>query len=228
MRNIVLITSIILLSHFCKAQLIDNKINIYLGYNLSAFHGKETAKESSFISPSLYSNYNDLMELSLKALVKRNKFYSLGIGFNSLNASGWKMASSQIYNNSKIQQYSLSPTIQIHNKFAETGIFNRISIFFEIAPTIGLSGLTLANPLFNIQGQNGIVSQPMNSRDIFYGIKSNAGFELSITRAFGMFFSYSIQQNWIKSKLYNDNKFSCSNLGLGLVVRLEKDKRFYY
>lgn len=228
MKNVVLITFLFLLSFFCQAQLIDNKINIYFGYNQGGFHGKETIKEGSFISPSLYSNYSDLMELSFKAYVKRNKFYSLGLGFNSLNASGWKMASSQIYNNSKIKQYSLSPTIQIHNKFAETGIFNRIRIFLEIAPNVGLSELTLANPLFDIQGQNGIVSQPMNSRNIFYGIKSNVGFELSITRAFGIYLSYSIQQNWVKSKLYNDNKFLCSNIGIGLVIRLEKDKRFYY
>lgn len=234
MRKIVLIAITLFLSYFSHAQLLDNKINIYIGYNQGAFHGKEMVNEGSFISPSLYPNYNDLTELSFKALVKRNKFYSLGLGFNNLNASawnttsGWNMVSFRIYNNSKIKQYSLTPTIQIHNKFAKTGVFNRIKLFFEIAPTIGLSELTLVYPLFDIQNQNEIVSQPMNSRDIFYGIESNVGFELSITRTFGLFFSYSIQQNWVKSKLYNDNKFFCSNIGLGLVIRLIQNKRFYY
>jgi hypothetical protein len=211
-----------------NAQLIDNRIDLSLGVGYISFFGDRKIKEDNFISPSLYPNYSDLRELSFKVLVKQNKLYSLGLSLNSLDASGWKNSGSSLYDNSKIKQVGLSPVMQIHTKFTEIGVFNRIKIFLEIAPTIGLSELALSNQLFDIQDQNGSVPQPMDSRDLFYGIKSNVGFELSLTRAFGLYFSYSIQQNWVKSKLYNDSKFSYSNLGLGLVVRLEKNKRFYY
>jgi hypothetical protein len=227
MRRIILIAILLFLSHSGHAQLLDNKINMYIGYNTGAFLGKESVNKGSFIFPSLYSNFHDLMILSFKTIVKGNQYYSFGVGFNNLYASGWETDKSQIYNNSMIKQYSLSPIIQIHNKYEETGIFNRITGFFEIAPTIGLSNLTLEYPLFDIQDQNGNISQPMSSYDIFYGIKCDVGFNLAITRAFGIYFAYSIQHNWINSKLYNDNQFSSSQLGLGLVIRFEKDKRYY-
>jgi hypothetical protein len=228
MKKIVIITSILLIHHFCYAQLLDNKVNLSIGYGRGAFHGNKIIKEGSFISPSLYSNYNELMELSFKVLMKRNKHYSLGLGFNNLHASGWKNDKSQIYNGSRMEQNSISPIMQIHNKYSENGILRRIRVFLEIAPAIGFSGLNLANSIIEIQGNSGMVSQPMSRHDIFFGIQGNTGFELSVTRDAGFYVLYSYNQNWIKSKLYNDNNFSFSALGLGLVIRFKKDKRFYY
>lgn len=228
MKKTVLITITLLVSFFSQAQLIDNKMNIYFGYSTGVFHGKETIKDGSFIFPSLYANYTDLKGLSFKCLVNSNPIYSLGLGFNYSAASGWASSISEIYTNSQIHQYSLSPVIQFHTKFTETGIYNRIKGIFEIAPSFGFSDLTLATPLFDIQSQSGIVSQPMNSRDIFYGIGSKAGAELSVTHRLGIYVAYSFQHNWITSKLYNDKGFSSSQLCLGLIMRLERFKRFNY
>jgi hypothetical protein len=209
-------------------QLIDNKINIYIGYNSGLYFGNESVKASGFHYPSLFSNYNNLNELSFKMLEKRKNIYSIGLGLKALASSGWEDEESTLYNDSKILQFSMSPIIQIHTKYAESHIFNRLKIFFEIAPVIGLSEITLGHPLFDIQGLNGSVPWLSNSREIFYGINGDAGIELSITGSLGVYLSCSGQLSRINPKLYNDRIFSYSCIGSGLILRFQKNKRFYY
>ncbi|NLD48864.1 MAG: hypothetical protein GX660_17015 [Clostridiaceae bacterium] len=233
MRNsvlfiIFLLTIFITVSLNCRAQIIDNKINLYGGYERGRFYGNGSINENNFIYPSLYPNLKSLNGISLKILYNHPiQFFGFGVTFTHLKGIGWKSPDSPEYNGSKVILHSLSPTIQIHSKLTGKGVFNRFRLFFEIAPGIGLSKLTLSNPIFDIQSGNSIISQPMNSFDLFYGFKRDSGIELAINQNVNVYFSYSYSRNWIKSKLYADKHFSSSCLSLGAILRLRKIKQLF-
>ena len=226
-KKALLVVFLTFLSLRLFPQLIDNKLNLYISHWGGTFTGNKTITDGSFVSPSLYANYDDLKGLSLKALVKRNKFYSLGISLGEMHASGWKNDDSSLFNKTSVDLYSLSPVIQFHTPFAETGIMNRLRAFAEIAPNIGLSDVNLAKPIFEISGQSGVISAPKKSSDTFAGISSNIGLEVTITRVIGLSASYSFRKDFINSSLYSDKNFSRSGIDLGLFFRFKKDKLFY-
>ena len=225
-RLLILITFPFLKS---EAQLLNNKISVVAEYSPKmVFSGDKVLIVDDFQYPSLYQNYNESSGGALKVINNFSSYASFGMEYQVAQASEWECKDYEDYNGSGIVLHSLSPVFQIHNKFYESGVFNRLRLIIEVSPTVGISGISVVNPLFDIQGQSNNISQPMKSRDIFYGIKGRIGMELAISKLFGMSFSYSIQKNWIKSKLYVDDTFSYSNAAVGVVIRLEKDKRFHY
>jgi hypothetical protein len=211
-----------------KAQIIDNKVDLSLGYGIGAFGGPVLVNVKGFISPSLYSNYDNIYGISAKAILRKTRYINFGASMNYLSASAWNAGLYTDYLNSRISQYSISPVIQIHNKIHESGFLNRFRIFLEIAPTVGFSDLSLTNPLFDIQSNNNEVAQPMGSNDLFYGINGTGGLEITINQIAGLFIDTSAGHFWVSSKLYNDNQFTNYKLELGIILRLKKNKRFFY
>ncbi len=211
-----------------NAQLIDSRVNIYSGYSAGSFPGSETVTEGQFISPSLYSNFNDLSGYRLKGLYRLKPFLSTGLEINYHQGSGWHSSSSLLYRDSELEIFAASTVFQFHTTFKETGILNRIKPFVEISPTLGFSALTLANPVFEIHGFDHLASSPTSSTDFIYGVKGNIGLEVSVNRFMGSFISWSYQHIGVESILYNDNSFSVSQFEIGLFFKLLKNRRFYY
>lgn len=210
------------------SQLTDNRINVFIGCRTGIFTGQEFARDGSFISPSLFSNQGNLTGISIKTVIKLNDYFSIGAGGDQSGASGWSNAGSSLYDGSRLNLYSLFPLFQIHSGYRETGIMNRVRIFAEVAPSLGIAELILENPLFEIQGEAGAVDPVLSSTDPIYGFRVATGMELSITRTFGVWLTGSFNRNLIKSVLSSDDSFSYLDIGLGLIVRLANDKRFYY
>ncbi|MCU0459146.1 MAG: hypothetical protein MUE37_08690 [Bacteroidales bacterium] len=209
------------------SQLTDNRVNVLIGCRTGIFTGLEFVHDGSFIAPSLFSNQGNLTGISFKTVIKLNDYFSIGAGADQSGASGWSCTGSSLYDGSRLNLYSVFPVVQIHSGFRETGIMNRIRIFAEVAPSLGIAELKLGNSLFEILGEPGTVD-PVMSSDPFYGIRVATGMELSVTRTFGVWFTGSFNKNLIKSVLSSDESFSYLDIGLGLVVRLANDKRFYY
>jgi len=207
---------------------MDNKFNIYAEYITGIFHGKDLITEKNFVYPSLYNNLKDLSGITLKMLYKNNQNISWGLGVTRLQASNWSFTDHIEYQGSEVKLQSISPIIQFHNKYSESKFFNRGKFFIEIAPAIGQSDLSLTNSPFTIQNSNEIIAPPKESSDLFFGIKGSAGLEWTFAQSTGMVISYSLQQSWIKSKLYNDSHILSSQLSIGIFLKLKKDKRFFY
>ena len=221
-----LIFSIVCLS--LKAQIIDNKVDLSVGYGIGTFGGPVMANVNGFITPSLYSNYDNVYGISAKTILRKTRYINFGASLNYLSASVWNGGTYTDYLNSGITQYSLSPVIQVHNRVHESGFLNRFRIFLEIAPTAGFSDLSLTNPLFDIQNNSNEVAQPMSSNDMFYGLKGTGGLEIAVNQIAGLFIDTSVGHFWVSSKLYNDNQFTDYKLELGIILRLKKNKRFFY
>ena len=211
----------------CKASLLDNKLNIYVQYLNGNFLGDNIIENSGFRYSSLYNNYNSLNGVSFKTSYKKNRFFSFGVSMTLSRAYNWELAGNSNYQDSNIKLNAISPIIQFHNKFYNSGIFNHCKIFLEVGPNIGVSHLYISESLFKIESINS-TDPPGYSRDHFYGIKGGVGMEWYISQTFGLLIAYSLERNWISSILNNDIHFSNSQLSVGLVLRLFKDKRYFY
>lgn len=224
-----LILLLALITSVCKAQMVDNKVNLYAGYSSGIFHGKQLLQENGFIYPSFYSNLNNVNGLSVKVLYKSYQNVSFGLDMAICKASNWECNNSLIYEGSLLTLISFSPVIQLHTKFSKSGFFNSGKCFLEFAPVIGKSSATLSGTLFNIQDSNdSILAPPTNRNDPYYGMKGNAGIEWALSQSTSLVVSYSFQSNSVTSILYSDTYFKCSQLNVGITLKLNKDKRFLY
>jgi hypothetical protein len=210
------------------AQVLNNKMDLFVGTTYVSFHGSEALNEDNFIYPSLFSNYSSQKGVLFKGMYKLGSIICIGVGADFNSSSEWESESFNEYDNSKISLYSVYPAFQLHNRFYETGLLNRFVFNIEITPIIGLSELNLSQSVYDIQNNNGTVSQPMNSKDFYYGLGGSTGMTLSLTNFIGFFVNYSIQYNRIKSPLYVDKEFTTSKVGLGFTFRLKNNKRYYY
>jgi hypothetical protein len=212
-----------------NAQLIDNNLNIYLGYSNNFMLGSGITNENGFIAPSLYSNMHKSNSYSIKGIFKYKKNLSLGLGFNINSMNNWNMVDYDNYNNSKIFSISFTPLIQLHLPNTNRGLLNRLKIFIEFDPVIGFSNLSLEQPLFDIQSNSGSnIKAPDKGTDFFAGFEFAGGFEFKICNAIGIFGDYGYKNCWTSSKFFNDKRFSNTFVEYGLYLRFYKNKRFYY
>ena len=211
----------------CKSQFIENKVNIYFGCGLGYYNGKKTLVENDFHYPSLFQNFTKINGLTIGVFAKIKENISFGLVFVDERASVWKYFDYKDYIDSFINQYSFYPKIQIHNKFCETGFLNRCKVYFEFFPVLGVTELTLSNPFFEIQSEYQF-SFPYKSKYFHYGLGGGLGFELTLTKDIGILLNYSINQNWISSKLFIDEKFINSYISFGLFLKFAKNKHYYY
>jgi hypothetical protein len=211
-----------------RSQVLDNKINIHFGYESVMFLGKGLTKGDDFSTPSLYANYYRGNALLLNVLLKKDPFYSLGAGINCLRASGWEYPGCTDFKDSRINLICFSPVIQVHNKFRNSGIYNRVKAFAEISPSLGSSGLKLKYPLFEIRTGENQVSPPLSSHDLCYGIRLGAGLEFAVSHTSGLFIQYSVQRYWVKSRLYFDNHFMSAQFTVGFFARIRKNEILYF
>lgn len=228
MRKITIIIFHLLLSSVVQAQLIENRLNIYLSYSIGRFSGSETINESNYITPSLYSNYNKLAGFSVKAVINSKDFLSFGINYDYQSANEWTSSNYSDFDGSESQMHSITPLIRLHNKFNENGLSNKLLLLIECGPTIGFSNLSLSKSLFEIQTNEGNSIPPMSDNNFIAGLKGTLGFEYSFAQSMGIFLSYSYNMNWVSSKFYNDKSIKNSLINIGLVMKFNKNKYFYY
>ena len=227
MKKLFSVLIFVLLGSNSRAQLPDNKLNLSIGHSYCFFHGSEMAEEGTMIAPSLFSNYNQLMGFTLKCFVKQFKFLSVGVGYSSLFASDWEAKELQTFEGSKLSINAFSPLLQFHTQHAKNGIFNKLKLNTEIGASLGPAKARFESPVLEIHGQTGEIPQPMTETGFFYGIVAGLGFEEVIRNQLGIFVSYNYHLNWIKPRLYADNRFSYSELALGFKVQLARDKHLY-
>lgn len=213
--------------YFAKGQNISNKLNFHTGFALGKFHGNPSFNEGNFTFPALFPNLRTLNGYSLKALYRTHDYFSLGLGLENMRSSGWSLSGEEIYIGSKVNLVSTTALLQVHTKFAETGTYNKMKIYLEVAPTIGSANLALANPMFTARNEDSI-QPPESITNQFYGIGGRLGLEYSISQTVGVYGNFSNAFHWISSSFYVDKNFTVSQLGIGMYVKLLKDKRYFY
>lgn len=227
MKRFHLIIINILLFHGVHSQIIENRINLSLGYITGSFLGKELSEDKNFQYPSLFSNLKKINGVSFKIAYNLNKQFNVGINIESCSGLKWDFEGRTEYSGAEINLKAFSPSIQFQSKFSKQKLLN-LYYFFEISPRVGLSTTRLSNPLNDIQNSDGIILNSIESTDMFYGYRSNIGLKYLFSINLGTYSSFSYEYNWINSKLFNDKSFSRVILDFGVFIMLVKNKRYFY
>ena len=228
MKVILSIFSVFFIISTANSQLINKKLNIHVNYNIGDFMGKDFSNDNGFVYPYLYSNMTKLNGYSFKATYKIHSLFSAGLEGGEITGTNWSAENNILYEGAKVNLKSISPVFQIHTRYNETGFYNRLKIYGELAPVFGQSKLQLQKPIFEINSSSESEKLFLESVDNYFGIKGGAGVEFAFSKEAGINLSYSVQQNFISSAFYNDEYFLYSQLSIGLYFRLFYDKRYAY
>lgn len=228
MRKSGIIVVLMMLTVWAQAQFIDNKVSVQAGLTSGKYVGPETISEQEFITSSLYTNYKLQFGASFRGLIKLSKNLSTGVGIDYRHASQWERPPQPDYTNSETNTFTFAPLLQIHNAFRKTGIANRLKLFATMAPAMGVSSVSLDHPVYTITQNGDTRVELLESSDLFWGFGGDIGMEYTLVQSIGVFASYSVTYNQVESELYEDKSFTGAHWQAGIVIRLMKDKKYFY
>jgi len=230
-KNGLYFTSLIILgihlTNTSNAQVIENKLDVHVGYVHGFLSGSSTISENGFVMPSLFGNINNSNGILLSATYKIKPILSVGLGVSSASAGNWSYLSDGTYRDSMTQLNSLSVPVRFHTPYSPFDLFNWLSFYGELSPVIGFSNLRLANPIMVAQTPGQGNFSPMEETSTFFGIKASVGLKAAISPRLGLFAEYSFNENSIEGLLFVDRRFGGHSLSAGIFIRLSEVKMFF-
>ncbi|HLF32959.1 MAG TPA: hypothetical protein VI583_01900 [Cyclobacteriaceae bacterium] len=191
-------------------------------------YGKEVIVKDKFIYPALFPNYTKAGGFSIKSIYKLGPLFSLGGIVDNRIIRNWQSSQYDDFRGSRSGIFALSLTFRIHNRYNNLGVWNRLKVFGEAGPVIGISRLKFESPSLQISNRSNLISTLLSISERLFGIKAGTGIEYNLNKYCGFYFDFSFHYYEIGSELYLDNYIAFSQVSYGVVIRLLKDKRFYY
>lgn len=228
MKRILLISLILLLRTTIFGQLLNNRAGLQIGYETGIPLGNELFNNQGVMAPSFYANFKSMNGINIKGILKLSDHISTGISTSFIYASNWETKHYISYLNSNEKSICLKPVFQYHTVFKEKGIYNRLKLYGEISPVLGYSMTSLQNSNFEVIGETVLNNGLLKNNNIYYGLSLGGGSEYKLSNRIGLFAQLSIQENFIESPVFIDNRKSSLTLSIGTVISLSKDKRFNY
>ena len=232
-KRLALLIFILLNVPLLKAQSltsIDCKLDVAISYRTNVFVGSKEITKDKITATSLYANFDRSRSFAFKALMKYNRFFSLG-GLLDYNKIGeWSMAEgdysriySYVYKNSTAAVVTAGPSFALHTPFLSHGNLNVLSFSLQFSPLVGLSKVDLdRSPMLDdYHGEK-------SSTDWVLGQEVVVGIQTRPDSYWGFFVNCGFKACWVDSKLYNDPYFMSRFIEVGILVRFLKDKRFNY
>lgn len=227
MKKIIIIS---LLCFYCiqsYSQLLEDKTNLYIGYQRGLYLGNEQFNSQGTIAPSFYSNLLSNNGIVLKDIINLSPLFSAGIKLGFLASTNWENNNYISYKGAKSSTINLQPIIQIHNQFEKSGLNNRLKMYAEILPVIGLSMINIKNNLFDISNPE-FHTGTFTSSTLIYGLEASIGCEYAFTNKIGAYINLSLQEGFINTPLFLDNRYTLLGFNVGARLNISKVKRYNY
>jgi hypothetical protein len=228
-RILIIFSFFLLVGQHLQAQLMHNKLNVFAGINRGFVIGNnEFYSDKEFVAPSALGNLNSIKGLQLKASYNVSPRMSFGMGADFQSWGGWEHPIHNDYKGIRIGNMFVSPHIKLHTPYALQGIFNRLTLYAEMAPGLGYSRTKVDQPILLVFHDNGEVEHPYQSGDFFMGLHSSIGAGFILTSSFGLFVSFSTDYYRMYSPFYLDRNMIISRVEAGLFLRLRQDQRQFF
>ena len=225
--SFIVILSILLASGL-QAQVIGNRLNIYARYATSLPSAKHTVGKDNFQFPSLYNNLS-FNSFSIEGQYAIHRIVSVGLNAEIMKGSNWSYDASTAYEGAEVSFVFISPGLQVHTPFQETGTFNRLKLYGSLHAIFGKASITLKNELSEYEPEGAqLFETSVSDKAGTIGMSVGAGAEFSIDPRFGFTAGYSFRRYWVTSSLSLDDGFMRSIVDVGIYWRLMKNKRYYY
>jgi hypothetical protein len=211
-----------------QAQIIDNRLNIYMGYSTGITSTRETVTKQGIVLTSLMGKLETWNGMQLKGFYMLSPSLGAGLALAGSSANTISGGGQELYNNSVINHNYLAGMIRIQNHKPTSGLFNRFYFFGAAGPAVGYSFLTLGYPIMDVVYGDSGRTLAMNSSDFTPGFVLIGGAELIIHRLAGIYLGYSFDIFHVNSPYYPDRVFTKSIVEAGIFFRFQANKRFYY
>jgi hypothetical protein len=210
-----------------NAQLLENRLSIYLSFTDGNFKGDQWINQSGFIAPSLFSNFNQNQGIQLTGTYKLKPWLAPGMHLNVSRSANWLLDESFFYSNSGSDFVFIAPAVRFYSPKTSLGFFNRFSGFAELAAGAGQAGIELIRPIMTVENGSNI-QLPMTESATYWGMIARIGAKFDINHLGGLHVSYSLHRNRIDGVLFNDRTLNSSQIEVGIHIRFLENKRFYY
>jgi hypothetical protein len=228
MKKSLIILLFMLFQFPSHAQLISNKLDLFLSCHTNNISGNEMVSGGGFISPALFPNMDKSLGYSIRGILELTRFFDLGAGLNLNTFSDWNLSDYDYYSTAKVKTGAFGITAALHTPVMETGVLNRFKLSMYITPELGIAKFKADTlPIGIIPETNSELSEKYTSHDWMIGIDVSMGLEFRLSNDIGLFARYGYQKNKISPKLYPDDNLSFSYFEGGVFIRLWKNKRYY-
>lgn len=212
-----------------NGQILNNRLDFKMSAGKCNTTGNAMISEKGFIIPALYSNYNKVNKFAAELIYRPGNLFSFGASIHKVMLENWQNEGFFLYSNATSNVLLFGPTIQIHTGYSDSGVFNRLKVYFELSVLIGTSELDLESPVSYPYSDTGDeLPGVLGIKNFTGGLEAKTGVELILTNNLGLFSSYGYSVNAVKSSLYSDRTFSYTSMNFGFFFRLFHDKHFYY
>jgi hypothetical protein len=190
--------------------------------------GDKNTDEDGFVLPSLFANYSEGSQISLRTTYKLKPVWSVGVEFNQLKFESWNYGEGEdLFNNSISTVTNLGISLKVHSKFKQKGAYNKLQLYAIISPCISNVKLVLQEPTFSIapqdQMQDGLIERNSQS----WGMNTSTGLIYSVTQKLSFFAEGGFLVTRVESQLHNDKFIKAIYLNVGLCFQIVKSKSFY-
>lgn len=208
-----------------QAQWVDHSIEIYGTYGVSSPNGEKSIADNEFVLPSFYNNFNEATSITLGATYKILPYLSVGLEYNKMTLNDWSNDESSLFNNAEAAIVSLGPVLMFHSGSKKKEITKRFKFFVLAIPLI----LRLENTFQTrfLSGGPAADITEIESRDLRYGIRITPGIMYSINPKISVQIRSNITYSKVQGDLFNDSYLLFPRNEIGLVLKFNKDKRFY-
>jgi hypothetical protein len=211
-----------------KSQILQTKLKIHASYGISkSLTGKEI-NDNSFITPSFFSNFENVSNTECGAKVFMTPIFSIGTRLKNTKFSDWNYSGeNKLYKDSKAQIKSFAPELCLHTSFRETGFFNKFQASVIVAPSYNFVKADFGNTIYEVYPY--IFDNPLKSTSFSsFGCDISAQCEYAPVQQAGLFFNIGLLYFKTESVFFNDKNNRFFNYNFGLYFRFIKDKHFYY
>lgn len=210
-----------------NAQLLENRLSIYLSFTDGTFKGDQWINQSGFIAPSLFSNFNQNSGRQISGTYKIYPWLAPAMHLSISNSENWMHDQSFLYSRASSDFIFISPAIRFYSPKTSLGFFNRFSVFAELAAGAGQARIELTRPIMTVENGSNI-QLPMTESATYRGMIARIGAKFDINHLGGLHVSYSMHRNRIDGVLFNDRTLNSSQIEVGIHIRFLENKRFYY
>ena len=210
-----------------NAQLLENRLNIYLSFADRSFHGDQWINQDGFITPSFFPGFNQNRGIQFTGTYKLKPWFAPGLFLNLSNSQDWIHDESLLYRDAGSDFIFIAPAIRLYSPKTSLGFLNRFSVFAELAAGVGQARIELGRPIISIENGSNIKS-PKTESAPYWGMTARVGAKFDINHMGGLHFSYSLHRNRIDGALFIDRNLDLSQFEVGIHFRFLENKRFYY
>jgi hypothetical protein len=209
------------------AQLLDNRVTVYTSFVSAVSNGEAYVQSGDFIAPALFSNFDRNYGYRLAGTYKVKPWLAPGLHLSAVHSGDWQHGSSELYRDAAARFLFAGPSVRVYSPSTRLGLFNRLSVFAEIAAGAVRSTVLLAHPIMSVGGGGNF--EPLLEESGWYrGIHAGLGARFDINHLVGIHLGYFWNNMQTKGVLFTDRTHAITQLEFGLHFRFMENKRFYY